>query len=807
MRAWSVLRALTRVELRELLRHPSRSALVVLLVAVPVAAVVGGTTLVRVTAPTPSERKAQVLGRAPMRVDARRGQSLEGAHALLGPEAHTTWIERRQRALRVHGQRLHVMAVTVHEAVEHPAGPLWTGRFRITHGHAPRRVHEVALSPTLAAELKVEPGQTVELESGRRYAVTGWVVDPENVKLPLMLFRAASPSDLDAQYLLVQASGVELGRCAPLLREQGFQVTRRGAVGEGRSPEADAIFVVGGLGFLEAALVIAAAFGVSLRRRQRDIGLLRSCGAPIPALRRSILLSAVILSLVGSVVGVAVGVGAATLMHPYLDGWNGRWNGPLEISTEHLIGAIALGVVTSLLATALPARSASRLPVRVALGGRRPITTESRGWLLIGIALLGAGIGTIAWGVRDGVSDAAVRSILLGSILSTLGVGASSPWILKTLARFATALPLSWRLAVRDASRFRSRYGPVVTAILAMMAVTVTLYSLIAATESLASLRVPSLRDDHVLVEGAAAEDVAAELVEAFPESVAAPLRAAWAGNSIVRTEAPGPRGLRWVACGEDSLHAVLGSSVRSSGDVADDVLIGLDALEDSADVTLVMDDARYRLPRGELLDAELESAFRGPAFVATDRWLERHGLWAGPPPTETMIPWLVRLPSRVSERHFERARAIAAAHPLTSVDAELTRGRPELVFFRIVLLIAVVSSWIVIVVATSLSAAESAEDTRVLESVGASPSLMRRHAAARSAYLGLLGCLLSVPAGLIPAAGLAATSDVLEFAVPWSRLASAVLVLPVVAYTGTWFWSALRQRLHSAAHGQPSPG
>ncbi len=65
--------------------------------------------------------------------------------------------------------------------------------------------------------------------------------------------------------------------------------------------------------------------------------------------------------------------------------------------------------------------------------------------------------------------------ILSGAVLGVLGFGALSPWVLEKLGLMAPRLPVALRLAVRDTGRFRSRNGPVVTAVLAGLAASIAL--------------------------------------------------------------------------------------------------------------------------------------------------------------------------------------------------------------------------------------------------------------------------------------------------------------------------------------------
>lgn len=89
-----------------------------------------------------------------------------------------------------------------------------------------------------------------------------------------------------------------------------------------------------------------------------------------------------------------------------------------------------------------------------------------------------------------------------------------------------------------------------------------------------------------------------------------------------------------------------------------------------------------------------------------------------------------------------------------------------------------------VVAVATALDAAEGARDTSVFVVNGAGPRTLLAMSGARAAHLALVGGLLSVPAGLLPALGLVRAANVpLSFAVPWREIVAALTVLPILAF------------------------
>ena len=108
----------------------------------------------------------------------------------------------------------------------------------------------------------------------------------------------------------------------------------------------------------------------------------------------------------------------------------------------------------------------------------------------------------------------------------------------------------------------------------------------------------------------------------------------------------------------------------------------------------------------------------------------------------------------------------------------------------------------VVVGIATALASAEAKSDQTILTTVGAAPSVSRHQSAARSAFLALMGSVLAIPAGMLPAYGLLATISELEFSVPWIELIFIVVGLPLAAYVVTWalsFGSSIRTQKLSA--------
>ncbi len=497
MRRLSALRALLRVELRDALRNRARSWLVVSLVALGMAAMVGGGALFRTARATPHERCASVLGEASLRVRTYDATTREPFERLLPPGARVAAFSERAALLRA-GSREASTALWSFERGALDAGGLAQGMLRVLEGRAPRDAGEIALSRSALEALGVERGAAVDLD-GRSHAIVGVVALPEQLASSIAL--VAFAPEQETRLWLVHAPLDAQARLADDLHAAGHSVQRRSELGESDGFEQLVTFVLGGFAFFEVALVIGAVFAVGLRRRQREIGLVGANGATAGDVVGALWLATLVLAALGVLLGTLLGAGCAFALGPWLDAWNGRWNGAVELSGAHIAGGAALGLASALLATVLPALAAARLPIVVALSGRRPVATASRAWLALGAALLGAGGLWTALGLRAG-EFAAAASVLGGSIAAVLGLGACSPWLLGVLSRCASRLPLAWRLAARDAARFRARNGPVVTAVLAALSVSIALASLAGSVDELvaAQAREVSVGADRELV-------------------------------------------------------------------------------------------------------------------------------------------------------------------------------------------------------------------------------------------------------------------------------------------------------------------
>ncbi len=802
LRALRAMRALVRVEWRQLWRHPGRSGLVFLLIAVPVAAIVGGSSLVQVTQPGPEERAAQVLGQADLRIDGVfQWEDLTKVRQALPEDAHVQTLFAGLERVTVSGRRLRARLIALDPATLESTGEtpaLATGMLRLIEGRAPTNAGEVALSPSLLAGLGRSLGETVTLEYGAARTITGIVVDPEEMDLPVVL-RVPAPAEHPGRHsLLVDLSPSDEAATVSALRAAGFTVHTRGEAARGDAAVTAAVFALGSIGLFEAALVISAAFAVGLRRRQVEIGLLGSTGATVRGITSSLLASAALQAVLAGATGTLLAYASVAAVVPWLNEWTNRWSNPLAILPVHIAAAILLGSLAAVLAATLPARSAARLPVRQALSGRRPTTERSRGWLVAGLLMVTASFCLLTLASGDHLLAQGI-GVVLGPIFGIIGFGACSPWLLDWSARRAASLPLAWRLAVRDAGRFRERNGAVVTAVLAGMAMSVTIAALVASLEQEFETFPAIYRDDQVVIEGPGAEQAARAIAQQLPTLAAAPMAAVYTHGEPVRGRLDGKESERraaWIAVGSDELMLALGAEQGLDALRMGRLLVLDAALEfDQVELSAWVGDHAVNGPQA-YQNIATGHRMREPAFVLGPGALIALGLETGPPPRASLVPWLVRLSEPVTPELLEQARALAAQSIRTSVDAKLLHSNKTRSIYLVVLVLCALTGILIVTTATALSAAESAPDERALHTLGAAPRVLRSHFAARAGYLALLGSCLAIPAGLL--AGFALCSVVnfpLDFVIPWGDCLTIVFGLPTIVYAGAWLFATTRRQ------------
>ncbi|MEV0424305.1 FtsX-like permease family protein [Streptosporangium canum] len=504
----SALLAALRISRRGIGRARARSALIIVMIGLPVLAVTAVLTFGATEEIRPEERLTMDLGSADAKLtDARTTQPIRQ------DEAGRTWRQKERdrpprsradmQALIGPGSRIIPMNQSVGEfwagdgyaiaAVREVdlRDPMAGGMFPLVRGHYPQAADEVVV----VASMKAAVGETL------RYSrddvpkrVVGKVVRQPGrdgntiIGLPGSMIPATATSvplsvpGVD-RFWLVDAPG-------PVTWNETLRLNRAGVAVESRAvledpppaemmpqPAGGQIFtsfrgmtiltVVLGviLVVIEVVLLAGPAFAVGLRRRRGELALISAQGGSARHLKLVVLADGLTLGLAAAVLGAALGIGVARGIVSYIGIWPAGALGPFEVPFGRIALVAALAVFSGLAAAAVPAVQAARVDVVAALAGRRAEPRNRAGWPLLGLVLLVAGVGAMAFGVR---SPSAV--MFFGGVLGLLGMVMVAPMLVRLVGGLAGGLPLPLRLAVRDAARNRGRTAPAVVAVLAAAA-------------------------------------------------------------------------------------------------------------------------------------------------------------------------------------------------------------------------------------------------------------------------------------------------------------------------------------------------
>lgn len=812
-----------------------------LLVLLPVAAMVAGITIFRTTQPTLEDEDVARMGRADL---IAYGIGRDELATYLPAGSIIEPLSASEGVLILPGARPSVQLNAM------DLDGLAAGMRNLVDGRLPVGVEETAITNAIAKLADVSIGGQLTLEDGPTVTVVGIVenpmylgdmtvlLDPDAITVGPAEFASwliGVPAGTDPQAIVDASFDPETGVQAVLIhsRESG----RLQAFG--RDGTSGYVLVLGALALVEAALIASAAFAVSIRRRQRELGLLAAIGATPKQLAGTVVAEAIILGTVACAGGVVVGLLGALGMSPWLDELTQRRNPSLVIDLGGLVAPATIGFLAATIAAVTPARTVARVPVLLALSGRRPPQSSARGTLRIGLFNVGLAATMTVVGATMPDAGADPVSILLlagGAILSVLGFGACSPWILERLGRLANRLPLAGRIAFRDTARSRSRSSPIVTAILAGCAVAIAIGAWVTSrdAENLAGWR-PNVYPDQIALNGPASAVVGQELLDdpGVVGGMSVPLLVPEDPDIIPTYQFPDARDEngklidltdQCMNCNPEYVQPYYAWMVAG----ATPELLEMSRAES----------ATYHLRQGRavliayrpltatyleiLFDRETSSTFERvrrvtlpvhvmeakpygtlPQLFLPDETIADLGLVVADEAQHEQLggpsEFVVLYDHDVNDADRIRAREAAAKSPDTFVYDNTPPERAgegfRIAIIALVLLFAVSVTGIAI----ALGEAESRPEQRSLLALGADPRLRRHIAAARAAVVALLAGVLAVPAGLLPIWGMFVSRGS-PVAVPTLEIAGALVALPLLAILSSWLlsrpipdWAAFR--------------
>ncbi|MGW6284367.1 FtsX-like permease family protein [Streptomyces sp. NPDC055107] len=520
-------RAAFRIARRDAVRAKGRSALVVAMIALPVLGVTAADLAYRSALPTKAKELTAALGEADARFSATslgpvKLQQMPDGAAWGTPEgAPDPTPEEQEKPVDVTAtfpegsryltERTVPASVTTHHGIADTqitelsvADPMLRGRIELTDGTYPRARNEIAATEEFIESAGLSIGDRVTVRGpDQAYTLTGAVELPADLRAEYLYAVPGSvidpwqkTADRDENVLPPQASDqkwlVQAPAGAGVTWQDVLAANDRGVVVESRQVVLDpppvseipmaammgdsyndtekaltaAALTVAAMAVLEIVLLAGPAFAVGARRSRRQLGLVGSCGGSRGQVRAVVLAGGAVLGGVGAVVGVGAGFGLTALFRPMIEDYAGSRFGELTVRPWEILGIAVLGLVTGVLAALAPAIVAGRQSVLESLTGRRGTRRGSRVLPVVGVIALAAGVAVAVYGGVNGDTN----FVAGGSVLAELGLLGCIPVIVGFLGRLGRRLPLTPRIALRDAARNRGRTAPAVAAVMAAVA-------------------------------------------------------------------------------------------------------------------------------------------------------------------------------------------------------------------------------------------------------------------------------------------------------------------------------------------------
>ena len=822
-----------RAARRSAVRTKGRTALVLTLIALPVAVVVAGETLARTGSVSVKESLTQTLGASDARLTFQGGEVLQlpddsgSACTCDGSRAMTT---EQVLALLPAGSR--VLPVSDADAsVSYPGGlmrvaakevdladPVSTGLFDLRAGRFARTTSEVVVNQRVL-DRGYRVGEALDLGNRKPTIVglveaTPWFYGHGGVVVGKP---GSLGADAPTRWLVDVPGGVSWQRVKDL-NTKGFSVLSREVVKDpppnsdvpyeqqdlgGSNGERTLLALVAALALVQVVLLAAPAFAVGARRQRRVLAMIGATGGAPKHVRRFVLAQGVVLGAVAGVVGTAVGIAAGVALRPALSLIDDT-PGPIEVAWRDALITGGVGALAAVLAALVPALVAGRQDVLAGLTGRRGTRSRSLRTLIPGLVVLGIGITGCVSAAKPA---AGTFTIVYAALPMVLGAALLAPSAIALAARSVGALPFSLRFALRDAARSRGRTAAAAAAVTATVAGAVAL-GIGGASDSLQGRETYQATGPRhaVVVSGflqAGTEQQAAAravLARRIPGVTPEVIRGVRTDDYLQLTDAGHPEGLMLSSYGGSVEGAAL------VGDSALDLLelppadraaaaaglkaTGVVALVDTPSqgpVTFTLQDQEGKTRSTRTFPSyRLVSRLKPTPAIVSEAVAAQLGTVG-----DSGLLYRTDLSTSQVDRLNEELSALGTGF------AQVERGWTGSSDQRLAMLV-LGGTAAVLVLAGTLSAAllalsDARPDFGTLMAVGAPPRVRRRVAAGYAAVIGLLGSLLGTLAGVAP--GIAVSypltrSNEPQFAshyldIPWTLVIGLSVVVPLTAAVG----------------------
>ncbi|WP_101784159.1 ABC transporter permease [Nonomuraea indica] len=547
-----------------------------------------------------------------------------------------------------------------------------------------------------------------------------------------------------------------------------------------------ALLMFGLVAMMVAALVIYNTFNILVAQRTKEMALLRCVGATRGQVFGSILIESVVVGLLSSGLGLLAGYGLGVVTMRVLEAFDAPLptGAAVTLTPSTIAVGLALGLVVTVGAALLPARTATRVAPVAALRTQVEEQTFRTGVLRMLFAglFLAAGLGTAGVGalaLQPGQPSTLIV-VMAGGALTFLGVLILGPVLVRPLSALVGWVPrrlfgVPGRLAVDNSGRNPKRAATTTVA----LTIGVTLMTLISVVTASTRATMDAKLDEQFPIDYMLASQ---DREAAVPRSVGASLRQRPELRDVVQirqtTATSGARRVR-IGAYEGPLQPVVkAGSLRDlgPGEVAVRAATAAEfgwrvggtvpvktkrAGTVSLTVVALVDDDTP-IPSLTMAPAQFDSAF-------------------GAVPDSSV---LVNVEDGISPDHARNlVDAAVAAYPTVKVSSSTAvRGEFDEALDMLLMIVtgllglAVLISLLGIANTLALSVHERTRESALLRALGLTRSQLRRTLSVEALVLGLIGALIGVVLGLVFGwAAVRVMADGARYAVPGGQIAMLV--------------------------------
>ncbi|GGV49857.1 ABC transporter permease [Streptomyces spectabilis] len=233
-----------------------------------------------------------------------------------------------------------------------------------------------------------------------------------------------------------------------------------------------------GVAVLVGVFLIVNTFSMLIAQRTRELGLLRALGADRRQVRRSVLIEAVLLGVVGSTLGLGAGIGLAAGLIELMGlfGMNLK-STEMAIGWQTPVASYVVGVGVTFVAAYLPARRAARVSPMAALadaeiaGVGRPLKLRA----LVGTLIAAAGTAALVGCAAASDTSTSASLLGLGVALTLVAMVVAGPLLVRPVIRvlggvFPAVFGSVGRMSQRNALRNPRRTGATAAALMVGLA-------------------------------------------------------------------------------------------------------------------------------------------------------------------------------------------------------------------------------------------------------------------------------------------------------------------------------------------------